>query len=1024
MSTNLYVKSYYSFMESALSLQEIIELCKQEGMDAVALCDHNVMYGSIAFYRACKKHELKPVIGLEADLSDEGDHSLVLLYAKNNAGYQQLVSFSTRLNTGEEEALQLNELIHSRDIIVVFPSDNGILDRLLLQNKENDIMEKLLYLKSNIPYLYIGLNSSEEAFYERRNNYLRMLSQRLDIKCVALEKTLYAKEEDAPFMKALDALKHHTTINDQNLENIRNAHFHSTEEYLQFYERDDILNTDEIARQCEVDLDAMHCDLLNYPNPHNVSNKQYLQELCYAGLRKRFAGKQPPENYLARLSYELHVISRMKYDDYFLIVYDFIRYAKSKGIYVGPGRGSAAGSIVAWTLGITHIDPIRYDLLFERFLNPERVSMPDIDVDFPDERRQEVIDYVVQKYGRDRVAHIISFNTMQARAALDTACEALGVEKRKMDYAKRLLPSVIKDKSTSTLSATYQNNVRFRQMIDAEEDLSRVYQLALRLEKMPKNITTHPCGIVMSNRPLTEVIPLCNLDDSVLSTQISAEYLEDLGLLKMDFLGIRNLTIIDRVCNESDPKIDILKIPLDDKNVYELLSRGDTVGIFQVESEGMMNLLRKVRPRNLSELSDCLALYRPASMESIPLYLENREHPEMITYLHESLRSILEPTYGIMIYQEQVMQLTQIAAGFTLGKADIIRRAISKKKEKELLALKDDFLKGCYRNGYSKELSEELYGLILKFGGYGFNKSHSVAYSLVAYQMAYLKANYPLLFIGKLMDNVIGAEGKTYEYILEAKKLHVNVLPVSVNHSEMFYTSEEEGLRMPLRCIKKMGSNTTDLIIKERAAHGEYTDFFDFVARANMQKLNRGNLESLIDAGACDEFGYNRASLRASLDDALRYAELIRVDNPDQSYLDFDLVYKPKMTVVKENMDVKLEREQAALGFYISTHPVQLLKERYGKESDKISNLSVRNSRVNLLVRIQRVKNHTAKTGNMAFLTVDDESGSMSAVILPNTYTRYQDLLVKGNYVYLSGRVDNRSNSLSVVVDRMERVVS
>lgn len=1022
MSVNLYVKSYYSLLESTLSLQDILQFTAKSGMDAVALCDHNVMYGSIAFYRAAMKKGIKPILGIEADVMDHEESFVVCLYARNNAGYRRIMELSTRLNTGET-ALKMDDIIHNNDIIVVFPSENSFFEKELLQRKENELLEKLLYLKSNIHHVYVGLSSNEEAFYSQRNIYLKAMCRRVDMKCVALEKALYLSPEDTGFIKAVDALKHKTTVNDQNLENIRNKHLHNTEEYLQFYEREEILNTDEIAKMCEIDLDEMHCDLLHYPNKYNVDNRQYLRELCVKGLKKRFNNGAVPEVYITRLNYELSVISKMKYDDYFLIVYDFIRYAKSQGIYVGPGRGSAAGSIVAWTLGITHIDPIEYSLLFERFLNPERISMPDIDVDFPDERRQEVIDYVMEKYGRDRVAHIIAFSTMQAKAAIDAACEALGVEKRRLDYAKRFLPQVIKDKSTSALAETYQTNYKFKQMIDSEDDLSRVYHLALRLEKMPKNITTHACGIVMSDKPLTDVIPLCDVNGEMLSTQISAEYLEDLGLLKMDFLGIRNLTIIDRVCNEVQPPIDILKIPLDDPKAYALLSNADTVGIFQLESEGMKNLLRKVRPKNLSELSDCLALYRPASMENIPLYLKNKEHPETITYLHESLKDILKPTYGILIYQEQIMQLTQKTAGFSLGKADIVRKAISKKKEKELLALQDDFMKGCYKNGYSKELSEELYGLILKFGGYGFNKSHSVAYSLVAYQMAYLKANYPLLFLGKLMDNVIGAEGKTYEYLLEARKLKVNVLPISINRSEQFYTVEENGIRMPLRCIKKMGANTAELILKERKERGDYKDFFDFVARANVQRLNRGNIESLIDAGALDEFGYNRATLRASLDDALKYAELIKVDNPDQSYLDFDLVYKPRMTVMKEVMDQKLEREQAALGFYISKHPIELLKERFPMESEKISNLSAKTGRVSLLVRIQRVKNHTAKTGSMAFLTIDDESGSMNAVVLPNNYLRYQDILTKGNLIYLTGRVDNKGNNLSVVVDKMERIL-
>ena len=1020
MASNLFTKSYYSLLESTLSVNDIVRLTKENGMKSVALCDHNVMYGSIAFYRACMKNDLKPILGLEADIVYDEYACTVILLARNNRGYKKLVQLSTWLNTTKER-LTLEEVFDT-NLIMIMPSDHGIFDRDLINYHEKDIYDKITYIKENVSYFYIGLVKQEFVYNAQRNEFIRDIARRCGIKTVALEKALYDSQEKEELLRALLALGKKTTIKDPNVSDYSNYAFHSTEELLQLFPYEDILTTDEISNLCTIDIDAEHCELLSYPKTQKVSSKEYLRQLCILGLKKRFQNQEVPLEYQKRLNYELSVISKMKYDDYFLIVYDFIRYAKSQGIYVGPGRGSAAGSIVAYCLGITHIDPIKYGLLFERFLNPERVSMPDIDVDFPDNRRQEVIDYVVDKYGVDRVAHIIAFSTMQAKAAVDAACEALGVEKRRMDYAKRYLPRNANDKTNKTLVRTYETNIKFRQLIDSEEDFQQVFHLAVQLEGMPKNITTHACGIVMSDKPLTDVIPLCNVDSTMLSTQISAEYLEDLGLLKMDFLGIRNLSIIDKVCSEIEPKIDILKIPQNDSKAYELISRGDTIGIFQLESEGMKNVLRKVKPKNMNELSDCLALFRPSAMANIDAYVKNRADPMHISYIHPDLEDILKPTYGIIIYQEQAMQIAQKAARFTLGKADLLRQAMSKKKEKELLALKDDFLNGCRKNGYSEETSNQLYDLILRFAGYGFNKSHSVAYSLVAYQMAYLKINYPKTFMCKLMDNVIGDESKTAQYIDEARKLGIKVYPLSVNDSLNYCKEEEEGIRLPLRCIKGLGNATVEALVYERNSGGEFTDFFDFVARANQRKVNRSNIENLIDAGAMDEFGFNRASLRASLDDALRYAELIKVDNPEQSYLDFNLVYKPLMTSCREYNDDKLNREQNALGFYLSSHPIQLLKEKMNYQGISISSLRPTNSKISILCRIVRVKNHMAKTGSMAFVSADDESGSVDVVVLPNVYSRYQDLILKGNYVIITGRVDNRGEKISLVADSVKEV--
>ena len=1020
MSTHLYVRSYYSLLESSLSIGKIVSLACQNHMASLALCDHNVMYGSIAFYRACEKNSIKPLIALECDITYDGYDCSVLLYARNNDGYRKLVHLSSLINI-EHRRLSLEEIFDS-NLIMVMLTDGGIFDRNLLQFDERGIIDKILWLKQNMSLFYIGLYKQEYAYNAQRNAFIKDIAQRNGVKCVAVARAACAAADDQNLLKALSALYNKTTVTDPDLADDLSSHFRTVEEMLQLYAYEDILNSDEIASLCNVNLDEEKCQLLSYPDTKGASAKDFLRQLCIMGLKKRFLNQSVPLQYQSRLNYELKVISKMKYDDYFLIVYDFIRFARKQGIYVGPGRGSAAGSLVSYSLGITHVDPIRYNLLFERFLNPERISMPDIDVDFPDNRRQEVIDYVRDKYGQDRVAHIIAFSTMQAKAAIDAACEALGVDKKKMDYAKRYLPRNVNGAKADALKDTYEKNYKFRQIIDSEEVLTQVYQLAVRLEGMPKNITTHACGIVMSDRPLEEVIPLCDVGAGVLSTQISAEYLESLGLLKMDFLGIRNLSIIDRVCRQIEPPLDILRIPDDDVESYRMISEGKTTGLFQLESEGMTSTILRIKPRNLEELSDTLALYRPGAMAHIPEYLANREDPDAISYLHPSLAEILRPTYGVAIYQEQVMQIAQKVGGFSLGRADLLRRAISKKKESELLALEEEFKKGARKNGYSAEVADSLYQMILQFAGYGFNKSHSVAYSLVAYQMAYLKSRYPKIFMSCLLDNVVGDENKTYRYIEECRRLNIKILNLSINHAGSFSQAEEEGIRLSLRCIKGLGNNIVETIVSERESGGEYTDFFDFVARLNNRRISRSSMESLIDAGALDEFGYNRASLRASMDDALKYAELIRVEWPDQTYLDFNLVYKPRMTTVDEWVDDKLAKEQSALGFYLSRHPIEILKEKFHYQGKSVSLLQKGENRVRLMVRIVRIRNHTAKSGPMAFLSVDDETGSIDAVVLPNVYSRTQDLLLRGKTVYITGRVDDRSDKMSVVVNEIQEV--
>ena len=593
-----------------------------------------------------------------------------------------------------------------------------------------------------------------------------------------------------------------------------------------------------------------------------------------------------PSVYEQRLRYELDVIISMGYADYFLIVWDFIRFAKTQDIYIGPGRGSAAGSLVAYCLGITHADPIRYHLLFERFLNPERVSMPDIDTDFPDDRRDEVIAYVHDLYGEHHVSHIITFNTLAAKQVLRDVGKAMQVAPRQIDLLCKLVPN----RPKVTLQDAYQERVKFKQMINSGEQMRKLFAIALQLEGLPRHSSLHAAGIILSNEDISNVCPLIDVDEGMCATQFTMEYLEELGLIKMDFLGLRNLTIIDEIVhqiNAKEKRLDIMHIPLDDAKTYQLIRSVDTVGVFQLESEGMKNLIRKMKPTCFEDIVATVALFRPGPMENIPRYLECRTHPEKVDYLHPDLKSILENTYGVMIYQEQVMQIAQTMAGFSLGKADNLRKAISKKKGKELQSLREDFVEGAKQKGYEESLAIRVYELIMKFANYGFNRSHSVAYGMIAYQMAYLKANAPLYFFTALLNSVIGSETKTSEYVFEARKRHIEILLPSVNQSSNQYEIEGNALRFPLVGIKGIGNAVSNVLIEERQKRGNFKDFFDFVARMEGQKLGKKTMEMLIFAGALDEFKINRSSLLASLDDAIRYGDLVKIEDQDQILFDF-----------------------------------------------------------------------------------------------------------------------------------------
>lgn len=1023
MSVHLHVRSAYTLLNSTLRIEDIVNYAKTYGYKSVALCDYHVMHGAMAFYHAAKKANIQPLFAMEVDcrLDDEIDFSFVFI-AKDDAGYQDLMALSTLYNT-QKNIPSLEELrSYSKHCVVITSGNKSSLEAALIQENKEEMLRLLRILQIQFEDFYVAIACNDSGLLKIKNLMLKQCAIQLDIPTTAMSRIYYGKSEDEESYKIVCAINQGVSFDDKTLDYSPRRYFRTPAEMAELYEEDDLQRSDEIADKCHVEFQFEHANLPVFKNKLDISSEEYIRKLCTKGLAKRMAFQKIPQTYIQRLEFELEVIISMHYADYFLIVWDFIRFARTRGIYVGPGRGSAAGSLVAYCLGITHVDPIQYDLLFERFLNPERISMPDIDTDFPDNRRDEVIQYVREIYGEQHVAHIITFNTLGAKQVLRDVGRVMKCNPREIDMLCKQVPFTPK----VTLAYAYDKNARFKQMVNSKPSLRELYALSCKLEGLPRHASLHAGGIVFSQAKIQNVCPLIEVDEGFCATQFTMEYLEELGLIKMDFLGLRNLTIIDEVVHEInehiDTPLDIMKIPLDDKKSYDLLCDVDTIGIFQLESEGIKNLIRKMQPRDFEDIVATIALYRPGPMENIPEYLKRREHPETVDYIHPKLERILKHTYGVMIYQEQIMQIAQVMAGFSLAKADNLRKAISKKHGDEIMQLQQSFIQGAISLGYTQDLAKHVYELIMKFANYGFNRSHSVAYGIVAYQMIYLKANYPLFFFRSLLNSVIGAETKTSEYIFEAKKRGIKILSPSVNESRAEYMIEQEALRFPLVAIKNIGSAVCSAIVDEREAKGLYVDYFDFIARIATKKINKKTVETLIHAGALDCFRINRASLIASMDDAFRYGDLVKIEDENQIMIDFDLVSKPAYTQMSDSAPLRAQREKEAIGFYLSTHPIASLREKVSKELEALIAIQHKKGQVKFLCHIDRTRQHrTKKNDLMLFANVSDDTGKIDLVIFPNIYIKYQELLVKGNYVLVEG---NKEEENSVLVNKLTRIES
>lgn len=1018
MFGHLQVYSSYSFQESTILIPDLVRDAASKHIDALALTDKDNMYGMMEFHHACNKYHIRPIYGLEASILIDEDIYPFTLLAIDDMGYFDLIKITTDINLSPQKALPLETLAtYQKHLYIISASQEGIVQRLVMKEMEDEAVKYLQKFKSLfLDHYYVMIQNHHLKHQQVLNDRLISLARYTQVKVLCSNEVSYLKPSEALALDLMKASSTNTQLDDKHEPLTTEKYLKTEKEMVDLFPIEIIEETRQVMMSCKATIPLNTWHLPSYPVPHNGKASEYLYSLCQMGMKKRFQGETIPHTYIERLKYELSIIHQMGFDDYFLIVWDYVRYAKVNKIQVGPGRGSAAGSLVAYVLGITNVDPLQYGLLFERFLNPERVSMPDIDIDFQDDRRDEVVEYVVNKYGADHVARIITFNTYGPRVAIKDIGKVMNIPLARLELIAKMVPTNPKNKKTIT--QMYQTSAQFQSLVNQDAMLRKLMPAMSIIEHLPRNISTNAAGVILSKEPLRNVIPLALGPTSTLMSQYSKDYIEEVGLLKMDFLGLKNLTMIDHICHdiekETGQKININQIPLDNKKTYELISKANTFGIFQLESQGMRDLLRKMKPYCFDDIVAAIALYRPGPMENIPTYLKRRHGDEKIQYPLNELEPILKDTYGIMIYQEQLMQVAQKIAGFSLGKADILRKATAKKQLELMQSMKTEFIAGCIQNGYNQDKASEIFDLIKKFADYGFNKSHSVAYSYVAYPMAYLKANYPLYFYASILSNELSSDTTKLHCIQECRAVGIELLPPSINHSTRRFEVENGHIRYSLMAIKNVGYAGYQTIVEERKK-GPFKDIFDFVTRMDESKLSKKMIESLIDAGAFDEFEISRKTIKMNLDMIRDYGSFRHSLNIDEP---------PILTIYHDSPQEKLEKEKEVLGLYLSMHPIELMKQKLTVPYVNVSSLyDYANKIVNVVVQLQRVKNITDRKGNeMCFIEGFDESGSVDGVVFASRFKSVGMHLKKGNICLIQGKVSIK-DKLSLIVEKV-RVIN
>ena len=1059
--THLHLHTEYSLLDGACRILKLVERIKALGMTSCAITDHGVMYGCIDFYSAMKDAGIKPIIGCEVyvcrDRLDKSaanrEYSHLILLCENNTGYQNLMKLvSEGFLTGYYYRPRIDyNLIrqHSEGLICLSACLSGDLPKLLLQGRYDDAEAYVREMQDIFGEKNFYVEIMDHGIREEKIVMPRLISlaREMNVPLVATNDCHYLEEKDADAQEVLLCIQTGKTLDDANRMRMdtRQLYVKSEDEMRTLFAAcpDAVDRTQEIADRCNVEFEFGVTRLPHYPVPEGETALSMLTRLTHEGLRERYPDAKETDEPWQRLNYELNVISSMGYVDYFLIVWDFIRYAKSQGIMVGPGRGSGAGSIVAYSLGITMLDPLKYQLLFERFLNPERVTMPDIDVDFCYERRQEVIDYVARKYGADHVSQIITFGTLQAKGCIRDVGRVLGMSYQDTDAVAKAIPFDL----GMTLEKALTLSPLLKTMYDEQPEVHRLIDTAMTLEGMPRHASTHAAGVLITGKPVMEYVPL-QRNDEVITTQYPMGTIERLGLLKMDFLGLRTLTVIrDTLDMLREQGIDMKPedIPRDDPAVYEMISAGDTDGVFQLEGGGMRTFLTNMKPTCFEDIIAAISLYRPGPMESIPRYIQGKQNPSSIHYETEKLRPILDVTYGCMVYQEQVMQIVRDLAGYSYGRSDLVRRAMAKKKHKVMAQEREYFIHGklnddgtidvpgCVRNGVPEEVASHLYDEMTAFASYAFNKSHAAAYAVVCIETAWLKRYHPVPFMAAILNSVYGNPAKIAAYIQYCRSRGIAILPPDVNRSQWKFTVAKApdgqlGILFGLGAVKTVGQGAVDAIIRERK-NGAYRDIFDFCRRIDTSECNKRVVESLIKAGAFDGMGGNRPQLMAVFESAMDANSSLRKQTVDGQISLFDMAFGGA-PLVQENHTLpnlpdyplrqRLALEKEIAGVYITGHPLDDYRDVLGKlpfstadldglEEREDRGLSLDGQIVDMGGILTEVKGKATKKGAyMGFITLEDLTGQIECLVFPKVYERYQGMMAVDDLVVLHGRLSIR----------------
>ena len=1008
-------------MESTLTIHELIKTAKQKGYQALALSDHNVLYGAIEFYETALENDIKPIIGLTLDVEGfimNNEIYPLLLLAKNYEGYQALIQLSTMIQLSDQKAIALDEIIARSDhLVVIAPGDQGEIISFLKNKRIAEANEIKQYYKENIKDFYLGVSlqdNTEEtlSFYKQNKEHL-----------VALGNVQYLKPNDALPSKVLQVLNSDVPLGSENQaqihqflsQNDKDYSLKSPDEMIEQFRAVDLEEacetTEKIAENTDLKLELNHHIMPTYPVPEGRDSDQFLKELCEEALEQRV--EEVTEEYLERLNKELKVITTMGFSDYFLIVWDIIRYAHRQNIYTGSGRGSAAGSLVAYLLNITNVDPIEYHLLFERFLNEERYTLPDIDLDFPDNRREEILTYIYDKYGKENVAQIGTIGTYGAKSAVRDVARVLGASQEEIKQWAKAIPS-----GPNVSLENGLKNQDLQNLVHKNERNRNIYEIAKNIQGRNRHVSTHAAAVVIADHPIIEKIPLQKGSSDIHLTQYTMEAVEKVGLLKLDILGLRNLSILADCIHfipfeNKGKKIDIDQIPFDDQKTLEIFRKGNTDGIFQFESPGIRRVLRKLQPNSFEDIVAVNALYRPGPMKQIDTFIRRKNGEEPIKYPHNDLKEILDVTYGVMVYQEQVMQVASIMAGYTLNEADILRRAISKKSHEEIEKGRQQFVQGSIENNYSKETALEVYGYIERFADYGFNRSHAVAYSKVAYQLAYVKANYPASFFAAIMKASNKDKIKTYK--TESKQYGVEVLAPDINKSLTSFIIEKGKVRFGLEMIKGLPRDFVREVIKERINNGDYVNLVNFLNRIDEKWLKEELIFPLINSGAFDSFEATRSSLSHSLPSVM---ESIKMSHGNVELFDiFAPVIEPKTEFSDEE---KMKQEYEATGFYFTSEPGEKYNEL--RKDSKIKYLTdiSKGTYVRLLVTVENIKSIQTKKGQpMSFVDVVDSTGKGNLTLFPNIHRRYIQKFDQGDTILIDGKVEQTKYPAKIIVSKL-----